>query len=873
MNCVICKRWEIAPDDVYCAWCGAHVLSLTLVQASIPFYPESVGEELEGALALVNSGTRPLRATITCPSGFVVAKTKVDLAPGADPESVAFSFRAPQVSDWSARIKVAVDGGDTVYATVLCEPRPDIRLAEDRLTLTEGDRGPFTVTLRHSKGGPAHITGIRTRDGELEVLDEGGYLEPGGELAVKVQFPGGAPAPLGDGGDTLELELLNLRSVRLPLVVIVQEPPRLDVIPPLLGLGTVLVGHLQRRGLQVINRGGGPLVLQSISLIGADSQWQLEGLPPMPHSIRRSAQLDFALAFRAHQGGGTRATVQILSNDPARAEMLVIADADVKVDPEVYEDYVGIDFGTTNSCICVPGPRGGPLSVVFDDTQPVAEDRVTVPSWVYWPRPPSPTPEKLGADPSFLRDCLVGREARDYVENPRYALDTALSVKRLMGQRETLRIHGVALRPEDVAARIIRHLVDAAEDHIGKRVKKAVVTVPANFTPPQVRATIRACELAGLDAEVATQSLMDEPVGAAVDYLSVAGPELGDNFHVLVYDFGGGTLDVSIIHFRFSEGRPRIRVIASKGDTAFGGDDLTEALRRHLHQAAEAQTGSSIPADPPAQWASLPDGNLRAKHVDNYVHLRELADNWKCRLSSADRCEGPCKLWVRSGRDFVEQSVVLQVARSTYEELIGPLIKATRRLVTRALDAAHLREDQIPLVLLVGKSSRTPLVGRLLHNWFGLEPVLHDEPKVCVSRGAYRKGEMLLLPGDVSDLLRELDHTNCQYGIIVQERLRKVFKPLINEGVKFPAETTYPSNGQRLSIPPRGKVVVALNRGTSDRPDDNPEIAQLGAIVVTAEGGEPLPLQVVMRVPNHRSIKVEVRAGDSVTTGAVFEEY
>lgn len=842
---------------------------LSLGQAIIPFYPQSPAEELQANLTLINSGSRPLRATVVVPLGFVIDRTEVELEPEAEAQ-LPFSLRAPRLSNWQETITVQVAGGELVQATVVCAAPPTFAVAQQALSVLEGEQGPFTVVLRHTGGGPAYVTSVQARGGRIQAISEQALVQPGGDLPVRFTLAGGGAA--GDSTETLEVALLNGGVISQSFLIKVLQPPRLELSDDRIQFGTVLPHRSRSKSLRLTNRGESPLEIRQVALVEGDGRWSLQLSRDLPRRLSKNEEVDVLLTVRDAGAGPTRARVLISSDDTQHPQWQVSAEAQFIAEPPVSDAYVGIDFGTTHSCICVLDPSSRqPRVLVLEEAADDPEEQVTMPSCVFWKEPPLP---------GNLRDCVVGRAALAYANNPAFAQATSVSVKRKLGQRQPERILGVGLMPHEIAARIIRRLVDTAEDYLGALVHKAVVTVPANFTPPQVRATVEACLLVGLDAKVVPKQMMDEPVGAAVDYLydiSNASDDRGDGSYTLVYDFGGGTLDISVIQDQRQAGVRRLNVVATKGDNAFGGDDLTEVLRGYLQAVAQEQTRGQIPADPPEKWEAIPSAEVRRMHVDNYVLLRSAAERLKRALSGSERRTDGCELWVASGLERRREYVGFELTRGKYEELISPRLQESRRLVDRALRAAGVRGDQIGLILLVGKSSRTPLVGRMLENHLGLRPVLHREPKACVARGACIKGELISSPqaGEITELLRELDRTNCRYGIIVLQRFRRRFQTLIGEGAAFPASGVYPgSGGAALNVLPGAKVTVALNRGELDDFDGNGEIASLGEVVVDDDGTDGhLPLEVIMTIENHRTIAVQLRVNGQETTAARFEEY
>jgi molecular chaperone DnaK len=344
------------------------------------------------------------------------------------------------------------------------------------------------------------------------------------------------------------------------------------------------------------------------------------------------------------------------------------------------EIIVGIDLGTTNSEVAVV--EGGRPRVIPVDGDPILPSVVGL------------------ADDGRL---LVGKPARNqWVMAPDR---TAKSIKRKMGQDVTVTLGDQTFRPQEVSAVILRKLKEAAERDLGQPVRKAVVTVPAYFNDTQRQATREAGELAGLEVV----RILNEPTAAALTYSPH--PDRTERF--LVYDLGGGTFDVSVVQAESGV----FEVLASHGDTQLGGDDFDDLLRNHL--AAEFQEMYGV--------------DLRADRVTN-ARLLQAAEAAKRQLS--DHPFARVEEEFIAEKDGVPLHLNTEVERAEYEALIRPLIDKTMACVQRALDDARLTASQIDRVVLVGGSTRTPLIGRLLEDRLGQPAHREVHPDLCVAMGA-----------------------------------------------------------------------------------------------------------------------------------------
>ena len=344
------------------------------------------------------------------------------------------------------------------------------------------------------------------------------------------------------------------------------------------------------------------------------------------------------------------------------------------------ETIIGIDLGTTNSEVAVL--IDGVPKVLVEDGDPI------LPSIV-----------GLSEDGKIL----VGKTARNqWVLAPER---TVKSIKRKMGQDVKVSLGKQEFRPQEISAMILRSLKERAEKELGKPVSKAVITVPAYFNDSQRQATREAGALAGLEVV----RIINEPTAAALVY--DPGQTAKERF--LVYDLGGGTFDVSIVQAEAGV----FEVLASHGDTQLGGDDFDDLLMNHV-------------AD---EFATMYGINLRENKV-SHARLLNAVEGAKRKLSDHP--------FVRIEEEFIAEKdgvpihLNTEIERHKYESLIQPLISRTMDCVQRALDDARLTASQIGRVVLVGGSTRTPMISQLLEDRLGQSPHTEINPDLCVAMGA-----------------------------------------------------------------------------------------------------------------------------------------
>ena len=421
------------------------------------------------------------------------------------------------------------------------------------------------------------------------------------------------------------------------------------------------------------------------------------------------------------------------------------------------EKIIGIDLGTTNSVVAV-----------VEGTEPKV----------------IPNPEGSRLTPSVVAytdggDTHVGEPARrQAVTNPKR---TVYSVKRFMGRRNnevtdedrmvpyevvgngseyvTVNIDGDNVTPQEVSAKTLRKLKEAAESYLGHTVNKAVITVPAYFNDAQRQATKDAGQIAGL--EVAR--IINEPTAAALAY----GLDKKTEERIVVFDLGGGTFDVSILQVSDTgdgeDDRRVFEVISTSGDTKLGGDDFDEAIINHVADEFKADNGIDLRQDTTA-----------------LQRLQEACEKAKRELSSVPQTD--INLPFITADAAGPKHLQVTITRSKFEELVDGLIARCRRPVMQALEDAKLSPGDINEVVLVGGSTRVPKVQEMVREIFGKDPHQGVNPDEVVALGAAIQGSVLA--GDRSDVLL-LDVTPLTLGI---ETEGGVSTALVDRNTTIPAE-------------------------------------------------------------------------------------
>lgn len=462
---------------------------------------------------------------------------------------------------------------------------------------------------------------------------------------------------------------------------------------------------------------------------------------------------------------------------------------------------IGIDLGTTKSVIGVW--QNGRCRIIPDNA-----GHQSIPSLVV-----------VTADERIL----AGRQAQTYPDRYRSKNMTISSVKRLMGRKGETGWGWWKAYPQEVSAFILAELKSRAQSYIGEEIKQAVIAIPSHFDEAQRRATKEAAEIAGLEVI----RLINEATAAVLAY----GFHRHGDETTLVFDFGGGTLDISVVEL--GEGTYQVKSI--EGDSKLGGDDFDQVILDHVLDRVHQEYGSAI------EW------NRVQKAI-----LKEAAEKAKVELSGTLATTIYIPGFLRVGQGFQDLDIPLE--RSAFERLSKNLVDRAIMLLSRALNGAGLKASDLSSVLLLGGTSRMPFIREAVRKGLGLEPISGVDIETCVAQGAVIQAAVL--QGMLGEILL-LDCIPSSYGIGLKDG---VFSPLI------PKNTTIPTSRSQTfttTMDNQSAIPIAIYQGESQKA---PENSFLGTVelrdIPPAAAGVP---QIEVNFDVDANMIVRVNARDTGT--------
>ena len=649
---------------------------------------------------------------------------------------------------------------------------------------------------------------------------------------------------------------------------IVPEPPKLSVPPPPLNL-EVTQDRQKTHTLTLQNMGERSLSVQNIVCRDPSNLVQLPNLEyPINIEGRGHQNIEIQLLALDVEAGDHPINFTINSNcetDPQCQYVL-----NVKVNAlEPYPHYLAIDFGTTNSCCAYFNPMTNAVELIHLDsrTEPlnvVGYDPNIIPSTIYYQ-----SQSKNG------KDYLVGYDAKHSSGNGIDGHYRISSVKRWLGFNWNRQFpNNRKLQPCDVVADILKHIMERAEKHLDtistqSKIKKCVITYPTMFSRKQQEGIKQAFEAIG----ITDLKLIDEASAASLGAISQRQQQ--NDYRLLVYDFGGGTIDIVLSHVTNNGGEIRIEPLAYGGNPRYGGDDVTQAIVGFVLDEFRKRIQNENPNlsfDIPCQnrrkvWQPSGDQEKDNATLRNTRLLYDSAEDWKQKLSDQDEVNGDFTLSVIVGGDvhplesLTENKINVSISRAELNSLVADELHQTFVEIDTMIsdNDGHLPK----IVILAGQSSRMPIVKEMMSAHFqteyhtNIDIHLSESPKACVAIGAARYGMTNSTLSNIWFDIKPFQKTRASSGIMQFDGTQQVFVEIIRKGKLIPDES-YGS----LCMPLR---TGDTNIDVRERFGENDKLSPIGEYILTLPENIPrealIEAQLKMAVEDSEEIKVVALVG------------
>jgi molecular chaperone DnaK len=918
-ECRYCHQWEPSTEDAYCSGCGKQQLSLEIEPSSAVLI-STIAPAKE--LRFRNEGARAMRVSVEPRDGVSVPgllfepSASFEIAPDAELR-VRVSVDAQRLPAGFQRVVeyVCIVDGDasrqrTLTLDVRSGPMPRLLTpALDFEQIEEGKAVERLLQLMNDGSVPLRIKSVRA-EGSPQLRVAGEYADRLMKCGETLSMPVVWQTGLGDGAAHdafIRIEFANHPDVLLVPASAQTFRYRLELKPAALRFSEALAKRDYTTSVRLENLGTTDVEILSIecdqpwigvvarasrfTLLSADSATKRSVSPTI---FARSIEIKVICSPRELADGKYRGSVTVR---PQGQEPVVLPVELTVVRPKEYPDYIGIDFGTTNSVVAIRSSRDkSGVALVQDE----ASGKDLIPSVLVFDDPET---YKIGAAARNEADTAPDRTVR--------------SIKRVMGYERDRTFFDRSYSAAQLASLIIRKLVQLAEERLHVEsangahynVRKAIITVPANFHDLQIRDVLEACAAAGLDTEEeraqrveATQSeevgasvsagiILDEPSAAVLYYLdflrrtrsSAAISEAiarEQGLKLLVFDYGGGTLDVAVAGVtQVPGGGTGLRILANLGDNCIGGDHIDilvmkELLRRCKQELPKFDVDTTLIA------SNFSDFERRSEvegwNADVWRDLlrvraqwKDLAEDVKIRIAQSKQTAIDVRpdLLVRINGGKVEQAPrgikIQPLGADAINSLLQPVLARCEELIRASLALAEIDARDVDYILHTGRQSLLPQIRTCVRAMFpglsdGCDLLEEQHLKVCVAKGAALYGSMRdrLIKRDARILLlsdgRRLPHS---YGVeTFTNPVEPEFDEVIERGAQYPIERTKPYPPDM--VPPSGNLNLKFyqNTGTSNAIVGNPHVSLIGQISIDTGGQSGC--EVTFAIGANRTLRV-----------------
>jgi molecular chaperone DnaK (HSP70) len=882
-DCTDGWKTPIAESDLFCRMCGAKLIVCQLEPREIRFVTDEGREDLTQDLCIDNSeSVRNAKLLLRCDNPAirfgkaaetelsidVAAKSKFSTIVQINPASPLATTEGFETS-----IVASLTGSTLPLDSILVrgghEPRFEVSVSE-LPPVEAGGQSIVNASIRHVSGITATLKGIRFEPPNIfdqTGLQPGTIFSKGTMVGFKVACRTAESGGYGLVSGILHLDFDTGKVISIPCQIDVKEPSAIKIT----SVGRpVPLGILSDITLKIRAQGTKPIRIVAVEF-PESPKWLRPIRAALPATLDPNGE-PFELRCVVHsqpdwKQGEAHSTVCTVKSEelpltPGTICVSVIASTE-------FEDYAAIDFGTTNSCVAYWKDHKVNM-VPFVDWE--GNEHSYVPSVAYFD-------EQTGQWLAGF-DAIAKADQDGKYEHMVHSVKRCLNEGLLSDRRKVALANGTVIEPETIATVLIKYLKAQAERHLHQELKNVVITLPANFTDTGVQATLKCASEAGLatfneeNAECWNDYRLDEPTAAAIEAAATRSFSLSASEEmVLVFDFGGGTLDVCILLVIRRPDLRRIKVLAHKGANWLGGDDFTARIMNLItSKFVAAFPGVTLRYDVAhlkhmGEWDNL-DEEQRIDVYRNYRLLWDQAEKAKVTLSAQENVPIALSLRIAGGKKHFDTTITRTEFEAAISGLVGDAMRIVHRTIARAKEVRPIDLDSITKVIASGKTSLVPLVRRQLAELFDLKEFDRHEgfdEKECVARGAVHYAfQNLQGVGSVDEAPLECEDlhekTNCSYGIgrnagIDIAQIHK-FKVLIPEGrlldCRDPSSGFVRLNNARLAE-------IPLYQHTGDLSED-------GADVIDDKNRDVVPIDAIKisNVPRHlrnSQVKVTMRLG------------
>jgi molecular chaperone DnaK len=837
--CLHCHRWECKKEDGFCSRCGAVLIALDTLKDQVSFQP--LGDHRVGQLIeFANIGPNPVRLSFKILADTELENRFILHAPGAilqggSAEHLQIIFDARGLDLTTSHhvdLEVTTNEGGLTRRRIelLVERLPVPRVvAQESYEFVIGVENQWEFRLANDGGGLLRLSTVKI--GELSLGLPGDSTVNGGQTQSLSASVPELELPVGRHLRKIYFEFEHHEPIAIDVAIDAVRPARITTQPAELAFGVMSTGRSKRLALTIVNGGGEELLVESLA---SSIEW-VKFFTETP--IRIPGGVSFAMDVQINGSrdlaGDQTGHITIQSNAYKNQSHRVPFRASF-VEPAPYEEYIGIDFGTTASCVAVLDEHFKPVVIELDQVERGSTDDPRImPSVLYF--------QEDG-------EVVAGREAVHYAAiRPSNAVT---SIKRVLGLQHKKLLAGREYDATELASKVIEQLVRRTEDGLFefgqyKTPSLAVVTVPVEFFINQRRALLDACKLTGLKMESRStrRIVIDEAHAAALYYLHKRVADGGEPApeRLMIFDFGGGTLDCALIEIGMRDEKILLTTLATGGDPSLGGEDIDWSLVDKLGQWAK-QLYSDFDPD------CLDEKKLKHKYRTPELaqaaymtrsRFKRQAEIAKIALSSAPAVElviepllrrdpTPFQPYVLAGGSLARMEVT--VSREKLDDVLSPLITRAIKTLEAVCYRAGVSPEAVDTVLHVGRTSLNPTVRDRVKE---LLPNAEDrselvEPKLCVALGAALWGFIKDKPSANIELVGEVNRLTHDIGYFDIKAMQNVFVPVFPAQTGFPCERTIelPNNGEWVDLK------LAENRTTSLRVNGN--CARIGGVRIDA---------------------------------------